>query len=536
MKRAKQYLIIIPIIVIFLAGLFFRTYKINFGLPYNFVADETDIYDAVIKFSLNYKFMIPNGNLQDFAPNSYVYGMFPTYFLTFCTMVLNKLISIFKFSIDFNFYHIYIRIITAVFSFLTALFSYLIFKNIFNNKKGSILCLFLTALNWRLIVYSRYLNQDTYLLTLFIISLYFLILYLKNEERKKKRLLLLLSSIVFGLAVGTKITALISLPVIFTFFLLKKDFQNLIIYLLGIFLSFSISNPFSIINFRSFLSRVVSMKSREAGVVFSSVDQNPLKYMMSFSESLTLPVFLISLLGMFFIVRIVAKNKERKKMNNNFLYHFLLIGNIFTYTIFFSLNFRLVDRWVLPVIPILCIYSAHGVIQLSSLFKNKKAGTTMFCILSILFLTLYSTDLFSLVRQINIGDTRVSAYLWVREYLKNNGDSNLKVLVYTNKGRDPFIAIDNCDVQMFQVYESNNAYNYLPKNPGNYDLIILYSGMKSNYRNNYVSKMYSEYSNSWISFEKEMENGSSFKLIKSFNTNDPDLIGVSDILIYENTQ
>lgn len=160
----------------------------------------------------------------------------------------------------------------------------------------------------------------------------------------------------------------------------------------------------------------------------------------------------------------------------------------------------------------------------------------MFCILSILFLTLYSTDLFSLVRQINIGDTRVSAYLWVREYLKNNGDSNLKVLVYTNKGRDPFIAIDNCDVQMFQVYESNNAYNYLPKNPGNYDLIILYSGMKSNYRNNYVSKMYSEYSNSWISFEKEMENGNSFKLIKSFNTNDPDLIGVSDILIYENTQ
>ena len=53
MGFVKKHLTTILITTAMLLGLFIRIYKIDFGLPLIFIADETDIYDEVIKFSLN---------------------------------------------------------------------------------------------------------------------------------------------------------------------------------------------------------------------------------------------------------------------------------------------------------------------------------------------------------------------------------------------------------------------------------------------------------------------------------------------------
>ena len=529
----KQHVSIIKIILIIIllgGGIFLRIYKINLGLPYNFIADEADIYNTVIKISLNYKFM---KNLQDFAPPSYVYGMFPTYFLLICTMTLNKITSIFHFHINFDFYHVYLRTITAIFSLFIPFFTYQIHKKIFNKKQNSILVFLLTILNWKLISYSRYLNQDIYLTTLFVSSTYFFISYINEKKSNRSTFYLILSSMLFGFAVGTKITALISLPIILFCLLYKKKYKDTILFLFGIVLFFSISNPFSIINFQSFLSRIISMKTREAGVVFSSVNQNPLKYIKAFSDILSPPTLIISLFGIIFIFKDLIDKRQQKEMTDTSLTHIFLIGNLFIYFLFFSLNPRLVQRWVLPIIPIFFVYVPFGLNEISKIIKNKKITALLRCALAIVTIAFNLITSILIIKQINIGDTRVSAYLWVREYLKDKDRSNYKILVYTNKGNDPFSSIKNSDVELFKVYESANAAEYKPKNLAEYDIVITYSDMKRNYNNDYVIKNYPDYNYSWLSFENEINNPNSFAIIKKFETVNPDLLGISNIYIYE---
>ncbi len=138
----------ITIILIFLIGLFLRLYKIDFGRPESFIFDENDIYDDVIRFSQNYKFIIEQDGFKGFEPNTYVYGMFPTYFLTISTIFLNKFSTTFNIPVDFDFYFVYARIVTSIFSILGVVFTGLIYKKIFKDKKGTLLSLILAALNW----------------------------------------------------------------------------------------------------------------------------------------------------------------------------------------------------------------------------------------------------------------------------------------------------------------------------------------------------------------------------------------------------
>jgi len=533
MGFVKKHLTTILITTAMLLGLFIRIYKIDFGLPLIFIADETDIYDEVIKFSLNYKFILRDGSINDFAPPTYVYGMFPTYFLTICTMILNKTASVFSFHIDFHFYHIYLRLITALFSLSIPIFSYLIYKEIFERSKGSLLAILLVLFNWKLIVYSRYLNQDIYLTSLVTISLFLFIKYLKSDKTKVKMLYLILSSVALGFATGTKITALLSAPIIIGVIMMKKRIKDVLLFMIGVILSFSISNPFSIINFQSFISRVIAMKTREAGAVFSSVNLNPLKYFYGLSNIMTPPVFMLGLITVTFLSIRFVKNKKLKKLETEEMTHIFLIGNIFIYILFFSLNKRLVERWVLPITPIFIIYSAYGIYSLEKLVTSKRTQNILKISILLISFFFYAIYILTFFKQLNIGDTRLSAYNWTINYLNQSQNKELKILVYTNKGRDPFANIKNCDVQMFHVYESGDAENFRPKNPKDYDIIITYSDMEDNYKNLYVSRKYPDYTNSWINFEKEIDNTQNFLLLKSFETTKLDLMGLSNIYIYQ---
>ena len=534
MTFVKKHLTTILITTAILIGLFIRLYKIDFGLPLIFIADETDIYDEVIKFSLNYKFILRDGSINDFAPPTYVYGMFPTYFLTLCTMILNKTASIFNFHINYDFYHIYLRIITALFSFSIPIFSYLIYKDFFEKGKGALTAFLLVLFNWKLLVYSRYLNQDIYLTSLVMVSLFLFLKYLKSGTTRNKSVFLILSSIALGFATGTKITALITVPIIVTLIFMKKNIKDVLLFILGVILSFSISNPFSIINFQSFISRVISMKTREAGAVFSSVNLNPFKYFVGLSNILTLPIFIVGLTTVLVLSIIFLKSSKSKRMGTYELSHIFLMGNVLIYILFFSLNKRLVERWVLPITPILIIYATYGVYSIDKFINSKNRQNIIRFSLLFIFSIFYTFYLITFFKQLNIGDTRLSAYNWTTELLDKPKNSNLKILVYTNKGRDPFVNINNCDVQMFRVYESENTINFKPKDPKDYDIIITYSDMENNYKNSYVSEKYPDYQELWLKFENEINNPNNFLLLKSYKTTRLDLMGLSNIYIYQN--
>jgi hypothetical protein len=179
------------------------------------------------------------------------------------------------------------------------------------------------------------------------------------------------------------------------------------------------------------------------------------------------------------------------------------------------------------------VYVPFGLNGISEITKNKKTAALLRCSLVIVITTFNLITSILIIKQINIGDTRVSAYLWVKEYLKDDDRSNYKILVYTNKGNDPFSSIKNSDVELFKVYESANAAEYKPRNLAEYDIVITYSDMKRNYNNDYVIKNYPDYNYSWLSFENEINNPNDFVIIKEFKTINPDLLGMSNIYVYE---
>ncbi len=456
--------------------------------------------------------------------------MFPTYFLIFSTVVFNKIISVLHTPIDFDFYFVYMRIITALFSFLTVIFTSLLYKKIFKDKKGALITFVLTAVNWKLIAQSHYLNHDTFLTVLTTASLYFFISYLSDPS--KKSLNAIISALFLGLTAGTKITGLIVAPAIGMILIFKKDWKALITYFLFTVIGFGISNPFSIIYFNDFLVRVVKMKSIEAGIIFGDINNNPLRYPLSFFKLLTPAVFLLSIYGLIENIKKLISNVKNKVVEINFETHSVLILTVFIYIIFYSLTPRLTERWMVPLIPILIIYASKALADLLKKFNKER-----WVIFVLIFLTTLSALFFtfSLVRQLKEGKPRVNAYIWFSEYLNNDNGEEKSVLMYTNKGyRDPFSKIDSCDLNSYKVYESQGAQNVYPKDPFQYDYVILYSTMEKNYENKYVKNKYPEYYKSWKSFTETVKEPTKFKLIREFKTTEPDLIGIPEIYIYEN--
>lgn len=528
----KKHFYLITLILITTAGLFLRLYKIDFGRPQSFLYDENDIYDDAIRISQNYKFIIENEGWLGFKPSSFVYGTFPTYFLVFSTMIFNKIISILHTPIDMDFYFVYMRIITALFSFLTVIFSSLLYKKVFKDIKGTAITFILTAINWKLIAQSHYLNHDTFLAVFTTASLYFFISYINDPD--KKFINTMISAFFLGLTAGTKITGLIIAPIIGVILIYKKDWKSLGLYLLFTIIGFSLSNPFSIIYFTEFLDRVVGMKSVEAGIIFGDINYNPFRYPLSFLKLLTPAIFLLSSYGLFEVIKKQIAGIKNKKIESSVETHVTLIFTIFIYIIFYSLTPRLTERWMVPIIPIWVIYGSKAFVGILEKYSKRKI------IVYLVYALILSSSLFytfSLIRQLNIGKPRSEAYIWFSRYLKDNNLNKARVLMYTNKGyKDPFSRLDNCDLTSYKVYEAQGAQNVYPKDPFQYEYVILYSTMEKNYENNYVKNKYPEYYKLWRNFTKTVKDPENFKLLTKFETTKLDLIGIPDISIYENTK
>lgn len=526
----KKHSHLITLILIAITGLFLRLYKIDFGRPQSFLYDENDIYDDVIRISQNYKFIIAKDGWEGFKPTSYVYGMFPTYFLILSTMIFNKTISILHTPVDFDFYFVYMRIITSLFSFLTVIFASLIYKEVFKDKKGTLLTFALTAVNWKLIVQSHYLNHDTFLAALTTASLYFFATYLNNPDKKSSKAVI--SALILGLTAGTKITGLIIAPAIGTILIFNKDWKGLVAYFVFTIVGFSVSNPFSIIYFSEFFNRMIDMRSVEAGIIFGDINNNPLRYLVSFFTLLTPAIFILSFYSIFRVIKQLFINIKSKKIEKNLQIHLVLIVIILTYLIFYSLTPRLTERWMVPIIPIFIIYASKALMDIFEKHHKNKI-----IIYPVIALTLLSTTFFtfSLMKQLEKGKPRVKAYIWFTNYLKESDRGEKSILMYTNKGyRDPFARIKNCNLISYQVYEAKEASSFYPKDPFQYDYVILYSTMEKNYENKYIKNKYPEYYKAWSNFTETVKEPRNFRLLKEFKTIKPDLIGIPEFSIYEN--
>jgi len=507
----KKHFLIIGIIL--LLGIGLRLYHIEFGLPHSFYADEPEISELAIKYTYEFKDIIKNNNYYKLIPISFVYGTFPAYFFTLANMAFSKTLN--TFGIGFGKFELFVflRIVNAAVSLLIVAAVALLSKRVFKEKFITVIAIFLAALNWKLIVHAHYVNADILQTTLLTLSYFtFFVYYKKGPDN----LFTVLTGILFGLEVGTKITTLLALPIFYYIFIVKKDYRGLLGMTLVALGAFMASNPFSFILSDRFFFRVMTMFTKEAGMVFDSVDLNPFKYIAIAGWIATPLIFLSSLYGGF----------ESLKLSENKHYHRFLVVNVLLYILFFSLQKRWVERWLLPILPIILIYASYGIYKLREKIKPKAVYLTF--LLSIAISYLYFPTL--LTQQFGRWTPKSEAYLWMQKNIKPTD----RVLVYTEEGLDPMNKLPMSKVYVIKVYTNEGAQYFTPEDTDYYNYVVISSRPMENYKRPAVRNTYPFYYKKWYNFEKSLEDTNRFELVKEFVLSKPNLIPLSDVYIYRN--
>jgi len=508
--KKKYYLLFFFILLI---GLALRLYHIEFGLPHSFYADEPEISELAIKYTYEFRSIVRNGDYYKLIPISFVYGTFPAYFFTLANMAFSKSLNLLGIGFGKFELFVFLRVINAVVSTFIVVALGVLAQKIFKKKSVTLLAVALTALNWKLIVHAHYVNADILQTTLLVFSYLTLFIYYK---KKPDNLFTVLTGVLFGLAVGTKITTLIALPIYYYIFLVKKDCRGLVGMTLVALIAFMISNPFSFILSDRFLFRIMTMFTKEAGLVFDSVDLNPFKYLGVIAWIATPLVFLVSLYGK----AVALKLKESRH------FHIFLVTNVLLYVLFFSLQKRYVERWLLPVLPIVLIYASYGFYKLQERLNSKIVFAFLFSI--IMGTYVYFPVL--LMQQFLRWTPKSEAYLWAQE----NIDPLEKVLVYTEEGLDPMNKLPGSKVHVVKVYTDEGAQYFTPDDTDYYDYVVISSRPLQNYKRPAVRQEFPFYYEKWSEFENMLADNEHFELVNQFVLPKPNLIPLSDVYIYKN--
>ena len=508
MKRLNKLL---PVLIVLFVGAFFRFWHLNFGLPHSFYADEPELMEPAIKYTYSIRNIVSDKNWHELIPISYVYGTFPTYFLTSAVMVFSKTLNVLNVSFDKTTLFLFQRSIFAFLGVLLILTCGNLYKSLNQSTLGYYLMLLLIALNWKFIVHSHYANHDI-LITLLIIAS-FIFAHLYNTSGKTKDLLWM--SLFLGLSVGTKITTIIALPLYIFLIFKKKDIWGIPGLIFVILLTFMITNPFSIIFFNDFIERIFTMGVKEAGMVFDSVDYSPFKYISALSQMLTAPIFLLGLVGM-------VKNLK-KTANKDF--DIFMIMHVVLYLVFFSLQTRRVDRWLLPLLPIFIYYAADLLQFIYFKFEHKTYVKILF---GLLFLY-YVHNPILLLAQFQRYTPKAQSFLWAQKTLPPESFK----LVYTEEGLDPLNKLKNAKVVQYPVYTSSNAHLYFPEDPTKYSYVFVSSRPMENFKRKEVIENYPNYTKAWNDFENTLQDATKFEVTKDFVLPKPNLIPLSDVAVYK---
>lgn len=499
-------------ISILILGIFFGFYHLEFGLPKSFRADETEIVEPAIFYTYQAKDIIKNNNFYKLIPTSYVYGSFPTYLFTGYMMGVSKMHNLLDWEFSKFDMYLSVRIIFTLMFLGVSLILSSLYKKMYPNTLGYLWLLFFLLTNWKLIVHAHYANPDLLITFLFTFAVFFFYKYYKEENTS---ISLWISSVLLAMAVSTKITVLISLPLFLIVFISKKRLLDFIGLCLVIIMVFIVTNPFAIIFKYDFLLRLLEMLSKESSVVLDSVDTSYFKYISSMINISTIPLFLLAIVGIY--------NSINRRIE--FPFHLFLMGNIVVYMLFFSLGDRKVERWLLPILPLFLLYSVIGIEKIHEYLKGKK-----FTLLSLIvvFSCLYLPLL--LLTQFRRHVPKSEAYYWIKENLPPMS----KIYVITEEGLDPINEIKGSEVSQLPLYASEGAQFFKPKNPHEYKYIVLSSRPMENYKKEYIKNVFPFYFENMSYFETTITKNEDFRLIKSFVLTKPNLIPLSDVFIYEN--
>ena len=414
MKRISRYL---PLIVLLL-GIGFRWYGVNWALPNIFHPDETRLLYAMNDLSFK------DG---DFNPDFFAYGSLPIYLLKLTYETAKTQISP-----HVNFFVVG-RSLSALWGSLTLVLLYLFGRRFFSKRVALLSTSFLafTVLHIQL---SHFLTVDVFLTFLVVFALYWMSA-LANGSTPFRHYLL--SGIAIGLAMATKFSAL---PLYGAFlgahlllvlrihwnravlqsFPRRSIFRKsryAVLWLWGMFvlallvsgLVFAACQPYALLDFQEFARQIKEQGAMVRGVTQppytiqyegTSAYFYPLQQLLLYSMGL--PLGLLALLGTLFLLVGTVSNSSTVSRNLRDFPKTVVIILLWVIPVFiivggFKVKFL---RYMLPLIPFLCVLGAVWIEQLLQRFVAWRVvlwavisvviGYSVFY--SLAFLSIYTRD------------------------------------------------------------------------------------------------------------------------------------------------
>lgn len=361
--------------MIVLLGGFLRFYKLDWGEGYFFHPDEYHIAASVNRLAFP----------QQMNPHFFSYGSFVIYLIYFSKIFLGTFNPI------------------LIGRFYSAIFSTLLIFVIFSISH-SYLATFLVATTPGLIQQAHFATPESILTFWLFLTCYLGIKYLE----KKKLKFLYLAAISLGLASGTKIVALVFLPILILFGLLKKPvrlIKALVLPLLIVGLTFFSVFPYSFFawqDFRYSMNYEIGVGRGEPIVFYTRQFINTTPIIFQFSKILPYAlgpgILILGTVGGF----LIPKKRQWLVLALAFAGYFF--ANAFLFAKW--------TRFIAPTFPFFAIFAGYF---FNKIQKNKFLVSSFYFLVSINFL--WTLMFFSIYLR---SDVRIAATNWINKNLSLN--------------------------------------------------------------------------------------------------------------------
>lgn len=402
-----QYHKILLAIVLF-SGLLLRLYGIDYELPYLYHSDE----GLLVKRA---GLMLENRDLNPhwfFHPGTTIIYILCVLFTLIFLIGLG--LGSFETPDDFRtfffqdptVFYLSGRITFAVLGVVSLLIVWLIARRLFNQPTALIAVVFF-ALNPLHVYHSKLIRPDVLLTLLILVSFWFCTEILKKRTWSA----FILAGLFSGLAIATKYPAVISVLLIVIASILNRpwqrtDLSKLLVSCIGGLLGVFIGSPFLFLDFGTVLSHVArEARPRHLSATGEGLLQNLAWYVQnSLLETLTI-VGLI-LVGIGIVLCLASQRKDK----------WLLVTFPVIFTVFIAaLNLRWA-RWIIPIVPFLCILSAHAwywtMTKMGELWHPRIGRWVSFILLLGIVIPLLKVDIRQ-GREMSGTDTRTLAREWI---------------------------------------------------------------------------------------------------------------------------
>ncbi len=430
---SKEKLILFLILIL---AAFFRFYNVNWDGGHQLHPDERAIVMTVDKLQIPKNFSDFLRPESSWNPKFFAYGSFPMYLL-FATGniagIFNPLLA------HYGSINLIGRILSAFADIVTVFLIFKISRKLFNSSIGYLAAFFYTV-SVLPIQLSHFFAVDTLLTCFITATLYLLILFYEKPTSYKS----LLIGLFFGLALATKISALVLLVSIGTALIadfilifiknphkpthwlpnlpafLKHLLQYAFLIFSTTFIAFIFFEPYAVIDFKNFWVQTLQQSALTKDPFYfpytlQYVGKIPYAYEFKnvFLWGLGPVLGILTLLGMFYFIYLNFK-KGRSPQFTKALIILIFVVSYVAVVGRFAVGFM---RYMLPVYPFFALFASLPSYHFYQILNNRIKNIYTLLVISYLLFVIVLIWPLSFMHIYSKNNTRVDATLWINQFI-----------------------------------------------------------------------------------------------------------------------